>query len=87
LKLQALRDDPEVEIVRVKSSMTKSGLNTFVNTGFRFISVNLRIRSLETKLLVLMHRLGFRVKGNLRFKNRQTKISALVHCFHHVVID
>jgi len=52
--LQALKDDPEVSIVRVKSSMTKSGLNPYVKTGFRFISVNLRIRNPQTTRLVMI---------------------------------
>jgi hypothetical protein len=47
-------DDPEVSIVRVKSSMTKSGLNPYVKTGFRFISVNLRIQNPQTTRLVMM---------------------------------
>jgi hypothetical protein len=51
--MQALKDDPEVEIVRVKSSMTKSGLKPCISTGFRFISLNLRIATPQTHRLVM----------------------------------
>ena len=55
LWLQALKDDPEVSVVRIKSSMTRSGQSPYVKTGFRFISVNLRINNPWTRNLVIMH--------------------------------
>ena len=49
--LSALADDETVSIVRIKSSMTKSGLKPVVNTGIRFVSVNMRISSSRTRKL------------------------------------
>jgi hypothetical protein len=49
---QALKEDPDVSIVRVKSSMTRSGINPYVPTGLRFISLNLRIQTPQTARLV-----------------------------------
>jgi len=49
--LSALVDDETVSIVRIKSSMTKSGLKPVVNTGLRFVSVNMRISSSRTRKL------------------------------------
>ena len=55
LFFQAFKDDPEVSIVRIKSSMTKSGLNPYMSTGLRFISINLRIRTPQTTKLAFSH--------------------------------
>ena len=51
--LEALMADPEVSVVRVKSSMTRPGLNPVVNTGLQFISVNMRIQNSSTKRLAV----------------------------------
>jgi hypothetical protein len=51
--LEALMADPEVSVVRVKSSMTRPGLNPVVNTGLQFISVNMRIQNSQTKRLAV----------------------------------
>jgi hypothetical protein len=42
--IEGLANDPEVQVVRVKSSMTRAGLNPVANTGYKFVSINLRIR-------------------------------------------
>jgi len=51
--LEALMADPEVSVVRVKSSMTRSGLKPVVSTGLQFISVNMRIQNSQTKRLAV----------------------------------
>jgi hypothetical protein len=51
--LHALSKDPELSVVRIKSSMTKAGLNPVVPMGLHFISVNLRIHNAQTKRLAV----------------------------------
>ena len=51
--LHALSNDPELSVVRIKSSMTKAGLNPAVPMGLHFISVNLRIHNAQTKRLAV----------------------------------
>jgi len=51
--LHALSNDSELSVVRIKSSMTKAGLNPAVPMGLHFISVNLRIHNAQTKRLAV----------------------------------
>ena len=51
--LEELGKDPEVFVVRIKSTMTKAGLNPVVPSGLHFISVNMRIQNYRTKKLAI----------------------------------
>jgi hypothetical protein len=51
--IEELSNDPEVSVVRIKSSMTKAGLNPTVPSGLRFISVNMRIQNVQTRKLAI----------------------------------
>ena len=46
--LVALSEEEAVEILRIKSTMTKDGCDGQISSGFRFVLVNLRIRTEET---------------------------------------
>ena len=46
--LMALSGEEAVEIVRIKSTMTSEGQDGQISSGFRFVSVNLRIHTEET---------------------------------------
>jgi hypothetical protein len=64
--LQAVHDDEEFIIVRIKSSMGKSGVKPVINSGLGFISINLMIDNNQTrKLAIHTHvcELQFTLKG------------------------
>jgi hypothetical protein len=52
--LKELEEDPEVTIMRIKSSMTPSGQNLRIE-GLRQISLNIKIQNEQTKRLCVHH--------------------------------